>query len=655
MTAYERLRDALESHGSTVKDNGHGKFQAQCPAHDDGNPSLRVTAINGSVLLYCHAGCQTEDVLAAIEWTKTDLYDSPRGVEYVYPGGRRVRRTPDKSFPQSGNKADCSLYSSDRIGDAEHVLVVEGEKDVDAARAIGVAAVCSAMGAGKAHLADWEALRGKHVTVVPDDDEPGRKHAAQVVDKVRAAGAATVRVARVAVGKDLADHIAAGKTVEDLVAVDTGESVPRLWNALDLAPASRPRWLAIGRLPRAAITLLVGDEGIGKSLLWVWLVAFITTGKPFPAFGIPAREPGHVVIVVTEDDWASTVRPRLEVAGADLAMVRVICTDTDGSGSPVFPRDIHLVAAADPAPVCVVVDAWLDTVPGSLSVKDPQQARLALHPWKEIATTTDAAVLLLTHTNRVSSANARDRYGATGELRKVARMTLFAQADEAGQLVIGPEKMNTAKPLPASMFTIKSVRHFDPSDDHDGTVPQLVYAGESEMTAREHLAENMAPVGEPGAEAISWLATFLSTGPRWATDVFKAAEIAGLTEKKIRTAKPKLAVKASRANGNGPWFWHLPQHSGLPSVSEVPPDDPLRASGHLGIWESSGESHIPTTSCEDSLMTNGVTQGHLVYDETGAASPYGDLCSCKRFPARWDTGLCEWCSAKAAKAAGGAS
>jgi hypothetical protein len=34
------------------------------------------------------------------------------------------------------------------------------------------------------------------------------------------------------------------------------------------------------------------------------------------------------------------VRPRLDVAGADLDMIRVICIDKDGSGAPIFPRDL---------------------------------------------------------------------------------------------------------------------------------------------------------------------------------------------------------------------------------------------------------------------------------------------------------------------------
>lgn len=225
------------------------------------------------------------------------------------------------------------------------------------------------------------------------------------------------------------------------------EGIPRLWRPGELKPAAQPRWLAKDRLPFAAITLLVGEEGIGKSLLWVLIVAAVTTGRALPWFGIPARQPGLVIIVCTEDDWQTVVLPRLIVAGADLTMIRVFCTEDDGSGSPIFPRDLSLIREADPKPALVVVDCWLDTVPAGLSVRDPQQARLALHAWKDAATITDAAMLLLCHTNRVATPNARDRYGATGELRKKARMTLSPKPTTTATSSLDRRKL-TGRPSP---------------------------------------------------------------------------------------------------------------------------------------------------------------------------------------------------------------
>jgi len=345
---------------------------------------------------------------------------------------------------------------------------------------------------------------------------------------------------------------------------NTAHDLPRLWHATDLKPAAPPRWLAKGRLPLAAISLLVGDEGIGKSLLWVLIAGAVTTGKALPAFGIPARDPSRILLVCTEDDWTTTVRPRLDVAGADLSMVDVICIEDDGSGAPVFPRDLHLISHAGTTWALIVVDAWLDTVAAGLSVRDPQQARQALHPWKEIASATDAAVLLLTHTNRVASTNPRDRYGATGELRKKARMTLFAQADEDGHLVVGPEKTNTAAPIPATVFSITAVQHFPPSEDNDGTVPILTYVGESEMTAREHLAAT-AEVGgdEPGGNpARSFVHSYLMKegGEALAFDVLKAGRGSGFGDQELKDARrrhrnPRIESRKS-SFGDG-WVWAI--------------------------------------------------------------------------------------------------
>lgn len=342
------------------------------------------------------------------------------------------------------------------------------------------------------------------------------------------------------------------------------EERPRLWAAADLHPSQQREWLATGFVPKAAVTLLVGDEGVGKSLLWVWLARHVTTGKPAPEYGIPARDPADVIVVATEDGWSDTVRPRLEVAGVDLDHVHVIATEADGSGSPTFPDHMDLLENAAVTPALIVVDAWLDTVPAGLSVRDPQQARQALHPWKELATTKGAAVLLLTHTNRVATANARDKYGATAELRKKARMTLFAQADpeNAECMIVGPEKSNIARTREASRFRITAVQHFPPTDEDDGMVPLLAYAGSAGKSSRELIAETFHGDGDDSSattEAVAWLTDYLSTGSvpsKTAKD--DAAKKAGITERTLVRASKVIGVVSTSEGFPRTTSWALP-------------------------------------------------------------------------------------------------
>lgn len=346
---------------------------------------------------------------------------------------------------------------------------------------------------------------------------------------------------------------------------DTPEG-PRLWPASTLKRAAQPEWIARNRLPRSAISLLVGDEGIGKSLFWTWLTALITTGRACEDFGVPQRDPADVLVIVTEDDWSTTVRPRLEVAGADLERITVLCSDADGSGAPVFPRDMHVIHESDLAPSLIVVDAWLDTVSGAQQVRDPQQARQALHPWKEVAQSKNAAVLLLTHTNRTSTANARDKYGATGELRKKARMTLFAQADRdnEGQLLIGPEKANSAGKVDATRFSITAQRYFEATEDDDGCIPLLSSLGTSGQTMRKHLsdihAEDTGEDVEEGTFAARWLREYLEQeGPEAESRELKREAVkAGIPERTLQRARRSLAVEISYAGSPPKTKWSLP-------------------------------------------------------------------------------------------------
>jgi hypothetical protein len=238
VTARERFEDALRNAGKYVDTK-----KALCPAHDDSNASLSIGDRRDSkgIVVKCHAGCDYQDVLAALSMAPRDLFDddgmreiyAPKR-DYRYPDGRVVHRKPDKSFPQSGNTKGNSLFHADRIGAAETVCWPEGEKDVEAIEAVGGVAVCSAMGAGKADRADTSPLRGKHVIVIADKDEPGRQHAQQV-SKILVGVAESVRIVEAAVGKDFADHFAAGKGLDELVPIaptDGAELLDDLVNTL---------------------------------------------------------------------------------------------------------------------------------------------------------------------------------------------------------------------------------------------------------------------------------------------------------------------------------------------------------------------------------------------------------------------------------------
>ncbi len=68
-----------------VRETGHGKYVARCPAHDDKSPSLAIKNCgDGRILLHCFAGCETEDVLCALGLTFSDVMPKRVGGDHSY-------------------------------------------------------------------------------------------------------------------------------------------------------------------------------------------------------------------------------------------------------------------------------------------------------------------------------------------------------------------------------------------------------------------------------------------------------------------------------------------------------------------------------------------------------------------------------------------
>lgn len=146
------------------------------------------------------------------------------------PGGGKAvvwQRKVGTSWKLGLNGNQPGLYRQRELEAAdpsEPVWVTEGEKDADAAWALGLIATTNPGGAGKGKWRDEfsELLRGRDVYVVWDRDEPGERHAREVERSLRAHGA-RVTFLRADEGNDLADHLAEGLGVDELIEEDPPE------------------------------------------------------------------------------------------------------------------------------------------------------------------------------------------------------------------------------------------------------------------------------------------------------------------------------------------------------------------------------------------------------------------------------------------------
>jgi hypothetical protein len=630
-TAYERIIDRLRSDGRKVRESRPGQAMAQCPAHDDRNPSLKITGIEGQVLIYCHAQCPIENVLAPLGITMRDLYDNPKDTSYAYEDGRNAHRTWDKRFWQTGNTnghgTTTQLYRLSEVKsavfDGKTIWLVEGEKDVHAIEALGEVATTAPMGAKNFYKVDASPLRGAKIKAIVDNDEAGRDWQRQVAEQLD--GIATLlQFYRAKVGKDAADHIAAGYTLEDLEEL-APEAALRLVEAVDVI-ISRVRFLWANRIPLGAFTLIPGEEGVGKTTINTWIAASITRGTlPGELFG----QPRHVIIIAPEDHREAVVVPRLKEAGSDLKLVTFIDARVfgDDEHSIVIPRDLREIAKVcrQRKTALVQVDSFVTTLPEtmkSISYKDIATALKALGTFAE---TTNVAVLAPWHLNKASGSDTAVRMMDSRAFRTAARSILLAVGDpeKHGEVIVALDKANGASlDTPAVRFKIDTASYtVEEIDEHTGEVHYIPAtcsvakfigeeAGNGRDLARQMLTPAMSRAGDPKA----WLQNYLTeTGPCLRDQIMEAAKEAGFGEKKIQRAAGRLRVvyrdhtiKRSNSTPLRKVEWSLPDddsetdsdgedtsppRSSHPSITvlTVPTEDQGRVNMSLSSLVSGGE------------------------------------------------------------------
>lgn len=463
-TPVERLLDRLEG----VKPAGDDKWVALCPAHPDREPSLSITiGKDQRAVMKCHRGCEVAAIVVALGITMGDLFvDRPEttngkahGVEtrkrlvksydYTDADGRLLfqacrfepktfrQRRPTENGEWAYNLDGMApvLYRLPELIEAvaaeKRVFVVEGEKDADALVAEGMIATTSPMGAGKWRDEYGDVLAGADVVVLPDNDDIGRSHAADVARSCVARGA-TVRIVQlpdVPAKGDVSDWLAAGGDFDDLE--DLISKTPR-FSADPNQQARRTRWPLAELLERHDImqppppvvpylawasrsTLLAAREKSGKSTLTGYMAACVSRGSHF------LEEPtqrGRVLIIGLEEYLGDTAR-RLAEFDADPQGVELVDAFIRPPGERIVEIVEHITAVR---PVLVILDSLMAYAIGGITdANNATQMQAVVDSLTQLCHQTGVALVIIHHAKK-SDGRYRDSSAIGGAVDIIAEV-----------------------------------------------------------------------------------------------------------------------------------------------------------------------------------------------------------------------------------------
>jgi hypothetical protein len=262
---------------------------------------------------------------------------------------------------------------------------------------------------------------------------------------------------------------------------------PNLSPAFRFANEMEPRpldWLWPDRIPLGKLTLLIGDPGLGKSLLAADLAARVSAGLPFPSATqhsqLVTRNPqAGVLLVSPEDSPDDTLLPRLAAAGADRTLICILdgvtrifrtylsrypgLDDSPAPADPVplrLPEHLDLLAEAVRAvtvPRLLVLDP-LQALLGAGVQSGPDRLALVLAGLADIARSYHVAVLAIGHL--VKAHSHRMLYRARGSLAFVAAARcvhlLTADPEQPDRRILTALKTVYGPPPPPVAFRIVS-------------------------------------------------------------------------------------------------------------------------------------------------------------------------------------------------------
>src|SRR5689334_5410334 len=85
-------------------------------------------------------------------------------------------------------------------------------------------------------------------------------------------------------------------------------------------------WLWENHFARGKVSLVVGNPGVGKSIFTIDYAARASRGGAWPDGATGSGKPASTVFLANEDSLEDTMKPRAEIAQADISKLHLLQT-----------------------------------------------------------------------------------------------------------------------------------------------------------------------------------------------------------------------------------------------------------------------------------------------------------------------------------------
>ena len=298
-------------------------------------------------------------------------------------------------------------------------------------------------------------------------------------------------------------------------------------------------WLWYPFIPYGKLTIIQGDPGDGKTTMVLNMAAKLSKGEALDK-NMKVTEPVNVIYQTAEDGLADTVKPRLELAGADCERIIVI-DESDKSLSMVDERlEEAIVRTGARLLILDPIQAYLG---GGMDMNRANEARDMTKKLGALAEKTKCAIILIGHMNKASGNKAAYRGMGSIDFFAVARSVLLVGRVE------GEPNNRAVVQIKNNLAAFGHPKAFALSEEG------FQWIGDYEITVDEVLG-GIAPKANKMEQAKQMLRELAETqNAVLSNEIFDRADELGISKRTLENAKKELGIRARKINNA--WYWEL--------------------------------------------------------------------------------------------------
>ena len=308
-------------------------------------------------------------------------------------------------------------------------------------------------------------------------------------------------------------------------------------------------WLWYPYIPYGKITIIEGDPGEGKTTLVLKLAAALSRGLPLPCDDDKEYEPIHIIYQTAEDGIEDTIKPRLEKAGADCSMIRVI----DETDKELSMTDDRLEQAIiETGARLIILDPIQAYIGATVDMHRANEIRPVLKHLGIIAEKHNCAIILIGHMNKASGSKSTYRGLGSIDIQATARSVLLVARlrDKPNIRIMAHDKSSLAPAGDAIGFEMTEDNGMVCIGPYDITIDELLSGNEGRGKKKLDIAEN-------------FIKEYFGTNKVLpSNEIMMEAAKRSIKRNTLLSAKKKLGItsdKEKAEDGTIYWTWVMPE------------------------------------------------------------------------------------------------